>query len=140
MDRTFFVWALGGLAAAFVLGYAIGGSLRAGLDRPAVGWRGEDARAAPHDLLDQLALPLLRAPRLRHRGPFAQPAWLALPTLGEAWHNNHHAFPTSASHGLSWRQPDVSALVIRGAGTVGLVWDVVSVPEERRASKRYATA
>ena len=66
--------------------------------------------------------------------------WLALPTLGEAWHNNHHAFPTSASHGLSWRQPDVSALVIRTMAGLGLCWDVVTVPEERRASKRYVSA
>jgi stearoyl-CoA desaturase (delta-9 desaturase) len=29
----------------------------------------------------------------------AEPAWLALPTLGEAWHNSHHAFSTSAVHG-----------------------------------------
>ena len=66
--------------------------------------------------------------------------WLALPTFGEAWHNNHHAFPTSASHGLSWRQPDVSALVIRTMARLGLCWDVVTVPEERRMNKRYVAA
>ena len=36
-------------------------------------------------------------------------AWLAPFSLGEAWHNNHHAFPTSAFHGFSWRQFDISA-------------------------------
>ena len=36
-------------------------------------------------------------------------AWLALPSLGEAWHHNHHAFPRSAAHGLRWWEVDVSA-------------------------------
>ena len=40
--------------------------------------------------------------------------WLALPSFGESWHNNHHAFPTSACHGLDRWQLDPSALVIRG--------------------------
>ncbi|CAA9487643.1 MAG: Fatty acid desaturase; Delta-9 fatty acid desaturase, partial [uncultured Solirubrobacteraceae bacterium] len=42
-------------------------------DRPAVGWRGAHARAAPRDLLDQLALPRVRLPPLRHRRRVAQP-------------------------------------------------------------------
>ena len=41
-------------------------------------------------------------------------ALIAIPTLGEAWHNNHHAFPTSATHGLGRCQIDISALVIDG--------------------------
>ena len=53
---------------------------------------------------------------------------LALPSLGEAWHNNHHAFPSSAVHGLGRFQFDLSALVIRGLEKVGLVWDV-KVPD-----------
>ena len=36
-------------------------------------------------------------------------AWLALPTFGEAWHNSHHAFPSSAVHGLKTTQLDPSA-------------------------------
>ena len=39
-------------------------------------------------------------------------AWLALPSLGEAWHHNHHAFPRSANHGLRWWEIDVSGLII----------------------------
>ncbi len=51
--------------------------------------------------------------------------WIvALLALGEGWHNNHHAFPTSARHGLAWWQPDVSYWVIRGLAAVGLAWNV----------------
>jgi stearoyl-CoA desaturase (delta-9 desaturase) len=50
--------------------------------------------------------------------------WLALPTLGESWHNNHHAFPTSARMGLAWWQIDISAAVIHGLESVGLASDV----------------
>jgi stearoyl-CoA desaturase (Delta-9 desaturase) len=61
--------------------------------------------------------------------------WLALPSLGEAWHHNHHAFPTSAAHGLRWWEIDVSALVIRGMERLGLVWNVVKVSPERQEAK-----
>jgi stearoyl-CoA desaturase (delta-9 desaturase) len=44
--------------------------------------------------------------------------------LGEGWHNNHHAFPTSARHGLRWWQVDVSYWVIRGLTLLGLAWKV----------------
>ncbi|PRW39302.1 Palmitoyl-monogalactosyldiacylglycerol delta-7 chloroplastic [Chlorella sorokiniana] len=50
--------------------------------------------------------------------------WLALATFGEAWHNNHHAFPSSARHGLEWWEVDVCWWVIRALQAVGLVWDV----------------
>ena len=50
-------------------------------------------------------------------------------TFGEGWHNNHHAFPTSARHGLMWYQLDVSWLFIRAMQAVGLVWNVRLVPE-----------
>ncbi len=44
--------------------------------------------------------------------------------LGEGWHNNHHAFPTSARHGLHWWQVDVSYWVIRLLALLGLAWKV----------------
>lgn len=57
--------------------------------------------------------------------------WLALPSFGESWHNNHHAFPTSAFHGLRWWQIDLSAYVIKLLKVLGLAWDV-KVPSEAR--------
>jgi stearoyl-CoA desaturase (delta-9 desaturase) len=44
--------------------------------------------------------------------------------MGEGWHNNHHAFPTSAKHGLKWWQVDISYYCIRAMELVGLAWNV----------------
>ena len=61
--------------------------------------------------------------------------WLALPSLGEAWHHNHHAFPRSAFHGLRWWELDPSGWLILGMAKVGLAWDVVRVSAESQAQK-----
>jgi stearoyl-CoA desaturase (delta-9 desaturase) len=61
--------------------------------------------------------------------------WLALPSLGEAWHHNHHAFPSSAMHGLRWWEIDLSGLFIRGLEKVGLARKVVRVTPERLAER-----
>jgi hypothetical protein len=50
---------------------------------------------------------------------------IGLISNGEGYHNNHHAQPRSASHGMRWWEFDVSYLTIRCFETVGLVWDVV---------------
>lgn len=61
--------------------------------------------------------------------------WLAIPSLGEAWHHNHHAFPRSASHGLKGREIDISAAFITGMEKIGLAWNVVRIAPERQESK-----
>jgi stearoyl-CoA desaturase (delta-9 desaturase) len=61
--------------------------------------------------------------------------WLALPSLGEAWHHNHHAFPRSAFHGLRWYELDPSGWLILAMAKVGLAWDVVRVTPERERAK-----
>jgi stearoyl-CoA desaturase (delta-9 desaturase) len=61
--------------------------------------------------------------------------WLALPSLGEAWHHNHHAFPRSAVHGLRRFELDPSALVIAALERAGLAWNVVRISPERQAAK-----
>ena len=65
-------------------------------------------------------------------------AWLALPSLGEAWHHNHHAFPRSAHHGLKPWELDVSGWVIKGMERVGLARNVVQIAPERQAEKLAA--
>lgn len=59
--------------------------------------------------------------------------------LGEGWHNTHHAFPTSARHGLAWWQPDASYWVIRLLALSGLAWNVKLPTRAARAAKRRTT-
>lgn len=51
--------------------------------------------------------------------------------MGEGWHNNHHAFPRSARHGMSWKQPDPSAWAIWIMEKLGLIGDVVLISRKR---------
>jgi stearoyl-CoA desaturase (delta-9 desaturase) len=135
VDRTFLLWAVIGLAVPFVLGYAIGGTLVAGLT--ALLWGG----AVRVFLLHHFTYSINSVCHVFGRRPFATDdqsrnvIWLALPTFGEAWHNNHHAFPTSAVHGLRRWELDPSAAVIWTLERLGLAWDVVRISPERQAAK-----
>jgi stearoyl-CoA desaturase (delta-9 desaturase) len=63
--------------------------------------------------------------------------WIVgLLAFGEGWHNNHHAFPRSAFHGLQWWQFDLSGYIIRALERMGLVHEVYRIPAELLA-KRY---
>jgi stearoyl-CoA desaturase (delta-9 desaturase) len=66
--------------------------------------------------------------------------WLSWISFGESWHNNHHAFPTSAFHGLSRRELDPGGLVIWGLEKLGLAWKVVRIAPEKQAQKSVGTA
>jgi stearoyl-CoA desaturase (Delta-9 desaturase) len=62
--------------------------------------------------------------------------WLVgLLSLGEGWHNNHHAFPRSAFHGLRWWQIDLSAYLILLLEKAGLVWQVQRVSPAAQAAR-----
>jgi stearoyl-CoA desaturase (delta-9 desaturase) len=50
--------------------------------------------------------------------------WVALLTFGEGWHNNHHAHPVSARHGLAWYEFDISWITLKVLRALGIVWDV----------------
>jgi stearoyl-CoA desaturase (delta-9 desaturase) len=56
--------------------------------------------------------------------------------FGEGWHNNHHAFPTSARHGLAWWQLDLTYVVIRILAAMKLVWNVRVPPASAMRAKR----
>ena len=66
--------------------------------------------------------------------------WLAVPTFGEAWHHNHHAFPRSAFHGLRWWEIDLGGLVIRAMRRLGLAWNVVAISPERQEERTRQAA
>jgi stearoyl-CoA desaturase (delta-9 desaturase) len=60
--------------------------------------------------------------------------WVALLTFGEGWHNNHHAYPTSARHGLRWYEFDLNWLGIRALQLLGLAHAIKRVRFNRTAS------
>jgi sn-1 stearoyl-lipid 9-desaturase len=64
--------------------------------------------------------------------------WVALLTFGEGWHNNHHAHPTSAKHGLAWYEFDPNWLGIRFLKLVGLARDVKVMRLPRTAEGKLA--
>ncbi len=61
--------------------------------------------------------------------------WLALPSLGESWHHNHHAFPRSAVHGLKRWEPDPSGMIIAALEKLGLARNVIRISPERQAER-----
>ncbi len=63
---------------------------------------------------------------------------IGLLAMGEGWHNNHHAFPRSANHGMHWWQIDPSAYIIGALEKLGLIKSVVRISEERRAKRRVS--
>ncbi|MGO9248873.1 MAG: acyl-CoA desaturase [Solirubrobacteraceae bacterium] len=136
IDRTFVLWVLAGLAFPFALGYALtGGSIVGGLT--GLLWGGAVRIVFLHHAtfsINSLCHFFGRRGFQTH-DESRNNVWLALPTLGEAWHNNHHAFPTSARHGLRWWQLDPSAWLISALERVGLVWDVVRIAPERQLAK-----
>jgi len=135
IDRTFLLWAVGGLLLPFALGAAIGGSVTAGLT--ALLWGGLVRVFVLHHLTYSInsICHVFGRRRFTTTDESRNVFWLALPTFGEAWHNNHHAFPTSARHGLRGWELDPSALVIRGLEACGLAWDVVRISPERQHAK-----
>ena len=135
VDRHFLAWALGGLVAAFALGWAIGGSFYAALT--GLLWGGAVRMLVVHHVTYSInSLCHFFGRRRFDTGDESRNLfWLSLPTFGESWHNNHHAFPTSAEHGMRGWELDPSALVIRGLEKTGLAWDVVRISPEKQAKR-----
>ena len=69
---------------------------------------------------------------------------LALLTMGEGWHNNHHHYQASANQGFKWWEIDMTYYILKGLEKVGLVWDVRKAPahvvEDRPAAVSIARA
>ena len=135
VDRMFLLWVLAGLAFPFLLGLALTGTLLGGLT--ALLWGGAVRMFCLHHATFSInsLCHFFGRRRFDTADQSRNVSWLALPTLGEAWHNNHHAFPTSARHGLRWWQLDLSGWFIAALESTGLVWDVVRISPERQLSK-----
>ncbi len=135
VDATFLAWVLVGLAFPFALGWALTGSVVGGLT--GMLWGG----AVRIFVLHHVTFSVNSLCHFFGRQPYETGdhsrnlAWLALPTMGESWHNNHHAFPTSARHGLRRWELDGSGAVIWALEKLGLAWDVVRISPARMAER-----
>ncbi len=134
ISRAFPLWVLAGLALPFGLGMALTGSVLGGLT--GLLWGG----AVRIFLLHHATFSINSLCHYFGGRPFATGdesrnlGWLAPLTFGEAWHNNHHAFPTSARHGIGLRQLDPGAWVITGLERCRLAWKVVRISPDHTAS------
>jgi stearoyl-CoA desaturase (Delta-9 desaturase) len=138
ISASFFPLLVLSLLIPFAIGWLIAGSLVGGLT--ALLWGG----AVRIFLLHHVTWSINSVCHFFGRRRFAtgdrstNVFWLAIPSMGESWHHNHHAFPTSASHGLRWWEIDVTGLVIRAMEKVGLAWNVVKISPERQRAKAIA--
>jgi stearoyl-CoA desaturase (Delta-9 desaturase) len=136
ISRTFPFWVAVGLALPFGLGVALTGAVVGGLT--GLLWGG----AVRIFLVHHVTFSINSLCHFFGRRPFATGdesrnlAWLAPVTLGEAWHNNHHAFPTSARHGLGRWQLDPGAWLITALERSRLAWGVVRIAPERQQARR----
>ena len=123
------------LGVPFAAGWAWGGSVDAGLE--ALLWAGLVRVFLVHHVTWSInsVCHFFGQRRFATGDESRNVFWLALPSLGEAWHHNHHAFPRSAYHGLRWYELDPSGWVIFTMSKLGLAWNVVSVDREGQRAK-----
>jgi stearoyl-CoA desaturase (delta-9 desaturase) len=135
IEKTFFGWVALSLAVPFVLGWGIAGSIEGGLT--ALLWGGLVRIFLLHHVTWSInsVCHFVGRRRFETDDESRNVFWLALPSFGEAWHHNHHAFPTSAFHGLKRWELDPSAIFIVALEKLGLIWNVVRVPGERQQAK-----
>ncbi|MGH2863972.1 MAG: fatty acid desaturase [Solirubrobacteraceae bacterium] len=135
IDTSFLLWSLLGFAIPFGLGVLLGGTLATGLE--GMLWGGVVRMLVLHHVTYSInsLCHFFGRRRFDTKDHSRNLRWLTPLSLGEAWHNNHHAFPTSAFHGMGWRELDLSGLLIAALERAGLVWDVQRVAPERLALK-----
>jgi stearoyl-CoA desaturase (delta-9 desaturase) len=140
LHRRYYVVVLATFGLPALLGFALTGTLRGALT--ALLWGG----AVRLFVLHHMTWSVNSVCHFFGRRRFAlddhstNVLWLALPSLGEAWHHNHHAFARSAFHGLrGWEAAlDPTGWMIRAMRRTGLAWNVVQISPERQAERLVA--
>jgi stearoyl-CoA desaturase (Delta-9 desaturase) len=135
ISNTFLLWAFLGLFIPFMIGYCVGG-LKAGFY--AFLWGGLVRMFLNHHVTWAVnsvchtygGREFVTTDQSRNN------FIIGLLAMGEGWHNNHHAFPRSANHGMHWWQIDPSAWVIAILERMGIIKSVVRISEERLAVRR----
>jgi stearoyl-CoA desaturase (delta-9 desaturase) len=135
ISRHFLWWVVLGLAIPFGLGYAIGGTLSAAL--LALFWGGLVRVFFVHHVTWSInsICHFFGQRRFETDDKSTNVAWLAVPSLGEAWHHNHHAFPRAAVQGLRWWEIDISGLTIKAMEKLHLAWNVIVISPERQQQR-----
>jgi stearoyl-CoA desaturase (Delta-9 desaturase) len=137
VDKLFPLWITLSFAIPFALGWIVGGGFVAALT--ALLWGGLVRVFLLHHVTWSInsICHFFGRKRFDVDDESRNVFWLAPLSMGEAWHHNHHAFPTSAFHGLRWweRIADPTGLVIALLEKLGVVWNVVRVSPERQAAK-----
>jgi stearoyl-CoA desaturase (delta-9 desaturase) len=140
IDRLFFLWVAISLGVPFAIGWLVGGTLGTALT--ALLWGGLVRIFLLHHVTWSInsICHFFGRRRFDVEDESRNVFWLAPISMGEAWHHNHHAFPTSAFHGLRplERLTDPTGLVISLLEKFGLVWNVVRISPERQAAKALA--
>ena len=124
VDRYYALWLFLSVAIPFALGWAVKGSMLGGV--VSVLWATVLRIALMHhatwsvnSICHTFGYRNFRSGDESRNNPV-----VAMLSLGEGWHNNHHAFPTSARHGMRWYEFDASYVLIRSLELLGAVWDV----------------
>jgi stearoyl-CoA desaturase (Delta-9 desaturase) len=135
IDRLYLLWVVLTLGIPFAIGYLVGGTVQAGLE--GLVWGGlirifayQHATFSVNSICHMFG-----RQDYRSRDEARNNRLVALFVFGEGWHNNHHAFPASARHGLDRGQIDVSWWIIQGLERLGLVWNV-KVPDAAQLERR----
>jgi stearoyl-CoA desaturase (delta-9 desaturase) len=136
IDHLYLLWVVLTFGIPFAIGYAVGGTWHAAVE--ALVWGGllrvflyQHATFSVNSICHMFGR---RAYRSRDE---SRNNWVvAVLTFGEGWHNNHHAFPASARHGLDRLQLDIAWITIRSLEKLGLAWDVRLPTESQRARRR----
>jgi stearoyl-CoA desaturase (delta-9 desaturase) len=140
IDRLYALWVVVTFGLPFLIGYLAGGfDLALGLE--ALVWAGAiRVFAYQHATFAVNSICHMFGRRSYRSRDESRNNWvIAALTFGEGWHNNHHAFPSSARHGLDRFQLDLSWWTIRALEKLGLAWDV-RLPSEGQLTRRRLEA
>ena len=141
IDRMYFVWVGLTFALPFAIGYAVGGaSWKLGLE--VLVWGGLiRIFAYQHATFSVNSICHMFGRRSYRSRDESRNNWIvAALTFGEGWHNNHHAFPASARHGLDRFQLDIAWLTIKTLEKLGLAWNVRLPSDSQRSRRRLPEA
>jgi stearoyl-CoA desaturase (delta-9 desaturase) len=140
INKLFWVWLLVSLLVPAAIGYAIAGTWQGAVT--ALLWGGAIRIFLLHHVTFSInsICHFWGQRRFRSADESRNVWWLSWISFGESWHNNHHAFPTSAYHGLRKFELDPGGLVISALEKCGLAWNVIRIAPAHQSRKLAAPA